>query len=163
LALPAPVLIASRRGRRATPRPDPAQPGPVLRAVRGAAPAQALAATGAAVLLAVEILVSLAQWLALPLAWTWVGRQVGAATGSLSAAAGAALIGFTANVVLAMMGLARLDGVWLALRRAAGHDQREGALTRVVVGTATVGLALFFLWYYVLSDGAYVIPFMPYR
>ena len=54
------------------------------------------------------------------------------------------------------------DVAWVALRRRAGHDQREGALTQVVVVSATIGIAGFLLWYYVLEQ-AYVIPFMPSR
>jgi hypothetical protein len=36
-------------------------------------------------------------------------------------------------------------------------------LTQVVVASMTVTLALFYLWFYVLSDGAFLIPFMPSR
>jgi hypothetical protein len=59
-----------------------------------------------------------------------------------------------------MMALARVDRVWVALRRRAGHDQREGALTQVVVISATIALVAFLLWYYVFGR-AFVIPFMP--
>jgi hypothetical protein len=59
-----------------------------------------------------------------------------------------------------MEALARLDRLWVALRRRAGHDQAQGVLTRVVVVSATLGLLAFFLWYYVIG-GAFVIRFMP--
>ena len=61
-----------------------------------------------------------------------------------------------------MKALARLDEVWVDLRRRAGHDQAQGALTAVVVVSATLGLAGFLVWYYALSK-AFIIPFMPTR
>jgi hypothetical protein len=56
--------------------------------------------------------------------------------------------------------LARVDSLWVQLRCRAGYRQREGALNRVVVVSATLGLAAFAVWYYLLSN-AFVLPFMP--
>jgi hypothetical protein len=56
--------------------------------------------------------------------------------------------------------LRRLDEGWIALRRRAGHEQKEGALTQVVTVSATFALILFLAWYYLLAK-AYIIPFMP--
>jgi hypothetical protein len=61
---------------------------------------------------------------------------------------------------LAVAALTRTDRAWVALRRRAGHDQRQGALTRAVVVSATFGLLAFFVWYYILTH-AFIIPFMP--
>jgi hypothetical protein len=61
------------------------------------------------------------------------------------------------TVVLVARGLARLDSAWVQLRCQAGHRQREGALNRVVVVSATLGLAAFTVWYYLLSN-AFVLP-----
>jgi hypothetical protein len=123
---------------------------------------RAVALTASAALLAVEVVVSVSMWLPIPFAWLWIGGQVYNVTGSLAADGFTALLGFTASIVLAMHGLLRLDGTWIALRRRAGHDQKEGALTRIVIASATFGLIGFFIWYYALSH-AYVIPFMPSR
>jgi hypothetical protein len=112
--------------------------------------------------LVVEAIGSLLMWAPIPLAWIWVGARAYDATGSLVAGGGVALLGFAATVTLAMAALARLDRVWVALRRRAGHDQDQGALTQVVVVSATLGLLLFLVWYYVLTN-AFVIPFMPSR
>jgi hypothetical protein len=115
-----------------------------------------------AAVLMVEAIGSLLMWAPIPLAWIWVGARAYDATGSLVAGGGVALVGFAATVTVAMAALARLDRFWVALRRRAGHDQAEGALTQVVVVSATLGLLLFLVWYYVLTH-AFVIPFMPSR
>jgi hypothetical protein len=148
------LFAAGRRRRRPRVRMAIARPGfpaPVLRAARRAA---------CVALVAVELLVSLSMWVLIPLAWIWIGSRVYHLTGSLAADCGVALLGFAVTVFAAMAGLARLDELWVALRVRAGHDQKEGALTRVVIFSATLGLIGFFVWYYALSK-AYIIPFMP--
>ena len=134
---------------RATPAARSDQPGRETRQ----------ASVAAAAVLAVEILGSAAMWLPIPLAWMWIGGRVFALTGSLAADGAVTFLGFVASIYLAVQVLLRLDGVWIALRRRAGHDQEGGALSEVVAISATLGLVMFTLWYYVLSD-AYVLPFM---
>jgi hypothetical protein len=109
---------------------------------------------------AFELIGSLAMWAPIPIAWMWVGARVYNATGSLAADGGVALLGFMATTALAMSALARLDRFWITLRRRAGHQQVEGALTRVVVVSATLGIVMFLLWFYLLSH-AFIMPFMP--
>jgi hypothetical protein len=111
-------------------------------------------------LLAVEVIGSLSMWAPIPIAWMWVGARVYDATGSLAADGGVALLGFLATATLAMTALTRVDTLWVALRRQSGHDQAQGALTQVVVVSATLGILLFLVWFYVLSD-AFILPFMP--
>jgi hypothetical protein len=100
------------------------------------------------------------MWAPIPLAWMWVGGQVFSATGSLAADGAVAFLGFMATTWLAMAALNRLDAVWVALRRKAGHEQKQGALTQVVVVSATLGILVFLAWYYVI-ERAFVLPFMP--
>ena len=100
------------------------------------------------------------MWAPIPAGWMWIGARVYTATGSLFADGAVVMIGFLATVWLAMGALVRLDGAWVSLRRRAGHAQRDGALTRVVVFSATMGMIGFYLWYYLFSD-AFVLPFMP--
>lgn len=123
-------------------------------------PARHAANAASAAVVAVEAIGSLAMWAPIPIAWMWVGARVYDATGSLAADGGIALLGFMMTTALAMAALNRLDTVWVALRRRAGHNQVEGALTRVVVVSATLGILAFLLWFYVLSK-AFLIPFMP--
>jgi hypothetical protein len=116
----------------------------------------------AAGLLAAEVFGSLLMWGPIPLAWMWIGSQVYAATTSMMADGVVVLAGFLATTVLTMKCLIRLDEAWIRLRVGAGIDQREGALTRVVIASAALGLLAFFVWYYLLSN-AFIIPFMPMR
>jgi hypothetical protein len=111
-------------------------------------------------LLAAEVLGSVLMWAAIPLAWIWIAGRAYETTDSLVVGGGGALIGLALNEALAVRALTRIDTVWVKLRRRAGHEQRHGALTRVVVVSATFGLIAFLVWYYVLS-GAFVIRFMP--
>ena len=119
-------------------------------------------ATGlaAAAVLALEVLGSLLMWAPIPVAWVWVGARAYEATGSFAAGACAWFAGFLATLWLLIRALTRIDALWVALRRRAGHDQAEGALTYVVVVSATLALVAFLLWFYVIGQ-AYLIPFMP--
>jgi hypothetical protein len=110
--------------------------------------------------LALEVVGSLMIWAPIPVAWMWVGAHVYDGTGSFAAGAVAWFAGFVATTWFAFVALARLDMRWVALRRRAGHDQADGALTTIVVVSATFALLGFFLWFYVLGQ-AFVIPFMP--
>ena len=130
--------------------------------VASGAPGRRAASAASAAVLAFELVGSLAMWLPIPLAWVWVGARVYDATGSLAAGGVATLGGLIGTVVLAMAALTRIDSAWVALRRRAGHDQAQGALTQVVVVSATLAIALFLLWFYVIGQ-AFVIPFMPSR
>ena len=102
-------------------------------------------------MLAVEVIGSLLMWAPIPLAWIWVGARVYDATESFAAGGGVAFLGFVATTILAMAALTRIDRVWVALRRRAGHDQAQGALTQVVVVSFTLGILVFFLWFYVIE------------
>ena len=90
-----------------------------------------------------------------------LGRSARLRGDGVALAAGiTALLGLMVTTLLAMAALTRIDALWVALRRRAGHDQAEGALTQIVVVSATFGLLAFTVWYYLLSK-AYIIPFMP--
>ena len=105
-----------------------------------------------ALLLALEALGSLVMWAGIPLAWLWIG--------SLGLDLGIAFLGFVLTLFLVLSGLRRVDQGWIALRRRAGYEQKEGALSQVVTVSATLALVIFMAWYYLFSH-AYVIPFMP--
>jgi hypothetical protein len=111
-------------------------------------------------ILALEALGTILMWVPIPLAWFWVGAQVYLATGSILADGVVVLGGFLVSVILVMKALARLDAVWVRLRRRAGHQQREGALNQVVIASATFGVIGFWVWFHIIENG-YIIPFMP--
>ena len=110
--------------------------------------------------LLVEVLGTLLMWVPIRLAWFWIGARVYDATHSMMADGVVVLAGFIASVLFVMKLLTRLDGVWIALRRRAGHDQRNGALNHVVVASATFGVVGFWVWFHIIEN-AYIIPFMP--
>jgi hypothetical protein len=113
-----------------------------------------------AALVLAEAVCTLLMWGPIPLGWVWVGGRVYALTGSLAADGAVGFLGFVATVALMMHALVRVDELWLALRLRGGHEQTEGALTRVVIVTTAVGIGLFMLWYFVL-ERAFILPFMP--
>jgi hypothetical protein len=117
--------------------------------------------TRAVVLMGLMAVANAVLWFGVPAGWFWVGARVYESTGSLLADMTAVFAGVITCLIYGMRGLVRADRRWIALRRAAGRDQRAGVLTQVVVASMTVTLAVFYLWFYVLSDGAFLIPFMP--
>ena len=50
----------------------------------------------------------------------------------------------------ALMLLKRMDNAWILVRRAAGHDQRTGALGRIFGATAAVCAIVFAFWFLVI-------------
>ena len=128
---------------------------------RAARTRRAAHAASAAVLLA-ETIGSILMWGPLPLAWIWIGARVYDATDSLLASGAVALLGLALTVSLTVTALTRVDRLWVVLRRRAGHNQAQGALTEVVVVSATFALVTFLVWYYLLSK-AFILPFMPSR
>lgn len=105
----------------------------------------------AAGVLALETLACLTLWGPQPLAWLWVGSQVDYQTGSVSAGIAAAFAGMIATLMLTLAACARLDRVWRILRRAAGHDQRDGALVRIFAATAVVAGLAFAVWFLIIA------------
>ncbi len=108
----------------------------------------------AAIVLAVEALLCLSVWGPQPLAWLWVGSQVDYATGSSMLGIVAAFGGILGSLFVTLALASRLDRVWRLLRRAAGHEQREGALARIFGATAVIALVLFAGWFFVLEGPA---------
>src|SRR4051812_9728151 len=104
-----------------------------------------------------EVLAALMMWGPIPVAWVWVGARVYDATGSFVAGAAAWFLGFAVTLWIVAGALARLDRAWIRLRNRAGDARAQGAMTNVVVVTATFALAAFFLWFYVIGK-AFVIP-----
>ncbi len=98
-------------------------------------------------MLASITLLCLLCWGPIPLACLWVGSQVNYVTGSVSLGMLAAVAVLGALLFGALSLMRRLDGAWILVRRAAGYDQRGGALGRVFAITAVVcGLAFGFWW-----------------
>ncbi len=106
----------------------------------------------AVAVLVAELLVVLSAFGPQPVGWLWVGSQVDFRTGSVFLGITVAFLGLLASVILTLMLVTRLDHLWRLLRRAAGHDQREGVLGRIFVTAAVVSAIAFTVWL-VLIEG----------
>ena len=102
-------------------------------------------------LLAIEILVSLLFWGPIPAGALWLASRVQYWGGNVGLAI---LVGFVALLAVLMGGLMvlkRVDRAWILVRRAAGVDQRQGAMGRVFAVTAALGAAVFAFWFIVIN------------
>jgi hypothetical protein len=117
---------------------------------RGSEARQRVDGSLAGVLFAAMTVLSLLCWGPIPIACLWIGSEVNYLTGSVSFGI---LVAFAALLVLLFGSLAilrRLDQAWILVRRAAGHDQRTGALGRIFAATAAICALLFIFWFLVI-------------
>lgn len=108
----------------------------------------------AAAVLVLEVLLCLTLWGPQPVGWLWVGSQVDYHTDSVSLGIAVAFAGMIATLMATLAIAARLDRAWRILRRAAGHEQREGMLVRIFAVTAIVAGLAFLVWFVVLEGPA---------
>ena len=101
-------------------------------------------------LLAGIILLSLLCWGPIPLACLWLGSEADYLSGSVSLGILVSFIALFTLLFGTLPLLRRMDHAWILVRRAAGHDQRTGALGRVFAVTAAVCALLFALWFLVI-------------
>jgi hypothetical protein len=111
----------------------------------------------AVLVLVLEVLACLTLWGPQPLGWLWVGSQVDYATDSVTLGITVAFAGMIGTLMLTLAVCARLDRAWRILRRAAGHEQREGVLVRIFAATALVAGLAFLVWL-VLIEGPMPYP-----
>jgi hypothetical protein len=104
----------------------------------------------AGAMLAGMILLSLLCWGPIPIACLWIGSRVKYLTGSVSFGIFTAFVGLFVGLFGALKIMRTLDEAWILVRRAAGHDQRGGALGRVFAVTAAVCAGLFAIWFTVI-------------
>ena len=117
---------------------------------RGSELRQRLDGSFANVLLAGEVTLCLLCWGPIPLACLWLGSEAQYLTGSVSVGILASFIALFGLLFGVLVLLRRLDAMWILVRRAAGHDQRSGALGRVFAATAVVMAIGFLLWFLVI-------------
>jgi hypothetical protein len=126
---------------------------------RGGAGRRRVDALLAAAVLLIEALVVLSAWGPQPVGWMWVGSQLDYHTGSVFLGITAAFAGLVGSLILTLMLATRLDQLWRLLRRAAGHDQRDGVLGRLFMITAIVAAAGFTVWFLLLEGpGSSIAP-----
>jgi hypothetical protein len=105
----------------------------------------------AGTLLAAITFLSLLCWGPIPLACLWIGSQVDYLSGSVSFGILIAFVGLLVFLFGALALLRRLDRAWILVRRAAGHDQRTGALGRIFAATAAICGVVFTFWFVVIN------------
>jgi FtsH-binding integral membrane protein len=101
-------------------------------------------------LLAAIALLSVLCWGPIPLACLWIGSQADYLSGSVGIGILVAFAGLFGLLFGALALLRRLDSSWILVRRAAGHDQRTGALGRVFAITAVVCGVSSAIWFVVI-------------
>lgn len=121
---------------------------------RGGAGRRRADAVLAHALFALEVILCLTLWGPQPVAWLWIGSQVDYQTGSVTAGITVAFAGMIGTLMLTLALAARLDRAWRILRRAAGHEQREGVLVRIFAVTAVIAGLAFLVWFVVLEGPA---------
>ena len=121
---------------------------------RGGARRRRADAAMAALVFALVVLLCLTLWGPQPVAWLWIGSQVDYRTGSVSAGIAVAFAGMIGTLMLTLAIATRLDRAWRILRRAAGHEQREGVLVRIFAVTAIVAGVAFLVWFVLLEGPA---------
>jgi hypothetical protein len=105
-------------------------------------------------LLAIELVLCLSLFGPQPYAWLWIGSQVQYQTGFVMAGIGTILLGCMASLLLTMAAAKRVDHAWKLVRRAAGHDQDQGALERIFVLAVAVAVLVFGFWFAIIQGPA---------
>jgi uncharacterized membrane protein (DUF485 family) len=127
--------------------------------VRGSAARRRVDEGFAALLLVIMTVVGVSFWGPIPVAWLWVASQLQAETGSVSLALFAGFLGMMLTLLLGLVVMRRIDQTWILVRRAAGHDQREGVMTTIFWVSAVIGAVLFSIWLLVFAGlGPQVAP-----
>jgi hypothetical protein len=94
----------------------------------------------------VMVLVAGSFWGPIPAAWLWIGAQIQYHTDSVSLGIFVAFVGMLLTLMAGLSLVKRLDGFWILVRRAAGHDQRKGIIGPVFGVAAVIGTTLFVIW-----------------
>lgn len=113
----------------------------------------------AGILLAGMVVLSLLCWGPIPIACLWIAAQVNYLSGSVTFGIFVAFVGLFVLLFGALAILKRMDQAWILVRRAAGHDQRAGALGRVFAITAVICGGAFMFWFLIIhGPGSSVTP-----
>ncbi|HEY7633859.1 MAG TPA: hypothetical protein VH817_24375 [Thermoleophilaceae bacterium] len=112
-----------------------------------------------ALLLAIETILCLSLWGPQPIGWMWVGSQVNYATDSVFMGIVTAFIGMVCTLFITVAIARRVDHAWKLVRRAAGYEQKRGALERIFIITAGVAVVGFAFWFLIIAGpGPQVAP-----
>ena len=104
-----------------------------------------------ALLLSIETVLCLTLWGPQPAGWLWVGSQVDYRTGSVALGIVVAFAGMLTTLFFTLAIARRLDHAWKLVRRAAGYEQKRGALEWIFVIAFAVASTIFLVWFFVLT------------
>jgi hypothetical protein len=105
----------------------------------------------AGAILALEVLLLATIWGPQPAGWLWVGSQVDWLTDNVVLGILTAFVGMVATIFATISIAMRLDRIWKLVRRACGHEQKEGALERIFVLSVVVGGIAFGFWFLIIQ------------
>ena len=115
-----------------------------------------------AFLLTVEGLLCLSLWGPQPLGWMWIGSQIDYLTGSLFLGIISAFLGMVATLFITVAAARHVDHAWKLVRRAAGYEQKKGALERIFIITAGIAIVGFTFWFFIIAGpGPSLAPSAP--
>jgi hypothetical protein len=100
---------------------------------------------------------SMISWVGVPVAWLWIGSRI-VENHSMSTAIGAMMAGMVASEAAVLSLLGRLGRLHTEIEERLGIPERETtALELVLVSSAVVAVAGFFVWFFGFS-GSSPIP-----
>jgi hypothetical protein len=105
----------------------------------------------AGLILVLETLVCLTLWGPQPVGWLWVASQIEYQTGSIELAIVTAFAGMIATLFVTLAVAKRLDHAWKLVRRAGGHEQKQGALERIFVISIVIAVSAFAIWFFLIE------------
>jgi hypothetical protein len=102
-------------------------------------------------ILAAETLLCLTLWGPQPVAWLWVGSQVDYKTDSVALGIVVAFAGMLTTLFFTLSLARRLDYAWKLTRRAAGYEQKKGALEWIFVISLAIAGSAFMIWFLIIN------------
>jgi hypothetical protein len=102
-------------------------------------------------ILLVETLLCLTLWGPQPAGWLWVGSQVDYKTGSVALGIIVAFAGMLTTLFFTLVIARRLDYAWRLVRRAAGFEQKKGALEWIFVISLAIMGSAFLIWFFIFN------------
>src|SRR5919107_543343 len=102
-------------------------------------------------ILTVETILCLTLWGPQPAAWLWVGSQVDYKTDSVALGIVVAFAGMLTTLFFTLSVARRLDHAWKLVRRAAGYEQKKGALEWIFVISLSIAGSIFMVWFLIIE------------
>jgi len=104
-----------------------------------------------ALILTIETLLCLTLWGPQPAGWLWVGSQVDYKTDSVALGIVVAFAGMLTTLFLTLSVAKRFDHAWKLVRRAAGFEQKKGALEWIFVISLAIAGTAFMIWFFIIE------------